>query len=68
MDAILNGPAHSPPPGKVSNFEDPINQDTAIWAVLSTLVVLTTIVGSVRLYTRAFLVRSVTYEDCKSSP
>ncbi|RYP84725.1 hypothetical protein DL770_005177 [Monosporascus sp. CRB-9-2] len=37
QEAILNGPAHAPPPGVIPNFEDPPNNNTSGVAAASSL-------------------------------
>lgn len=64
---LLNGPAASPPPGMTSNFIDSRTLDANVWAAATILTLLTTVTGFARLYTKARLIRSVAYEDCKSS-
>jgi len=63
---LLNGPAGVPPPRVSPNFVDPSN--------LTDFVILTTILGLlvttfaliIRIYTKAFLIRSITLDDCWS--
>jgi len=55
---LLNGPAGTPPFGTSSNLANPPNRD----ATQS----LTTVVGLIRLYTKALIIRSFEYEDCTS--
>lgn len=65
MEAILNGPAGTPPPGILPNFDDPSNQD--IWVILTLTLAVTfaTLAVWIRMYTKKFIIRSLTYEDCR---
>ena len=67
MLALLNGPAGAPPPGMTPNLVNPPNLDAIIIPTLSLCITVTTIVVVIRLYSKLFLIRSIAYEDCKSS-
>jgi hypothetical protein len=66
LQTLLDGPAGSTPAGVFPDFEIAVNPyrlfalATALCLISSTLVVL------MRLYTKAFIIRSFAYEDCRS--
>ncbi|KAI1125091.1 hypothetical protein F5Y10DRAFT_247856 [Nemania abortiva] len=51
----LEGPASSPPPGRVSNFDNPQNLNTLVHAVLVVVLIITSIVVILRVYSRIVL-------------
>lgn len=61
---LLNGPAGTPPSGISSNFVNPPNQDATSITACTIFLLLTTVAGSIRLYTKSLLIRSFGYEDC----
>lgn len=63
MDAILNGPAMAPPPGEVSDFSNPPNENPLAIGVLVTMIVISTFCVLVRLYARVYLLRKVSLEE-----
>lgn len=66
IQALLDGPADTPPAGTTSNFnvKPPYNsQGNAIVAVCAALVVL---VGGLRAYSRLRVTRTMFLEDCTS--
>ena len=65
LQELLNGPAQEPPVGAVPNFKDPSNLNNyLIWALVLCVFV-ATLTLFLRLYTKAFIIRSIAYEDCK---
>lgn len=64
MQALLNGPAAKPPPGVLPNFVDPHDISAAVIAVMSTCLIVTFLVLSIRSYTKLRLMHSVACEDC----
>ncbi|PYI08430.1 hypothetical protein BO78DRAFT_310959 [Aspergillus sclerotiicarbonarius CBS 121057] len=62
-EALMDGPAASPPAGQVSNLVDPPNSQVAGRAVHMILVVLTSIFFIIRLYTKVFLIRHIRISD-----
>ena len=62
---FLNGPAGIPPKGMTPNFEDPPNHDSLVISTVTVCLVLTTLAIMIRIYTKAFLIRSIKYEDCE---
>lgn len=67
IQALLDGPADTPPAGTTSNFnvKPPYNsQGNAIVAVCAALVVL---VGGLRAYSRLRVTRTMFLEDCTSA-
>ncbi|KAL9131152.1 MAG: hypothetical protein Q9217_000853 [Psora testacea] len=63
IKALLDGPAHHPPPGVVSNFENPWNLHPTIILILTLCMIITTISVLIRAYTKLFLFKSTAYED-----
>lgn len=66
LDALLNGPAGTPPPGILPNFDKPPNLDIASHLSVAVQIVLASLAVLIRLYTRYFLLRSVGYDDYTS--
>ena len=64
FDALLNGPAGTPPADTKPNFDDPASLDTIIYITKTITLTLTTLAVFIRIYTRRFLLRSVGYDDC----
>ena len=60
-----NIPALAPPPGSVSNFNDPKTLSTSLIAVLVVFMVLMPAVVGMRLYSRALLSHAVGWDDCE---
>ena len=59
-----NIPAIPPPPGVVSNFENPETLASSIIGVNVTFLSLMLIVVFIRIYARSFIVRSLGWDDC----
>ena len=68
LQLLLSGPAGKPPPGVLPNFVNPPTLNTASVSAMTVELVLTTLFVSMRMYTKAFLMRSLWYEDCKYNP
>ena len=68
MQALLNGPAGVPPLGTVPNFENPANLEYITNPVLVLCLTVATIAVILRTYTRFFLIRSASLEDCTLLP
>ncbi|KAH7323134.1 hypothetical protein B0I35DRAFT_477021 [Stachybotrys elegans] len=62
-DEFLFGPAMTPPPGIVPNFEDPPNRTRLGFIITTTCLVITSFFWLVRVYSRLFLLRRVRLED-----
>ena len=62
--ALLNGPAGTPPVGVQPTLDDSIKMIAPLTVILclgsATLLIL------MRMYTKLFFLRSIAYEDCKS--
>ena len=65
IQMLLNGPAGKPPEGVTPNFADQANLETTTIDILTVGMALTTLAVAIRMYTKSFLIRSLTYEDCK---
>ena len=64
LEALLNGPAGTPPAGVQSNFDNPANLNTIIIIVKTLALTLTTLAVLIRIYTRHYLSHSMGYDDC----
>ena len=64
LEARLNGPAMAPPPGLYSNFNDPSNLQVYAIITLTFCMTFSTVAVFVRMYTKIFLIRKVSLEDC----
>ncbi len=63
---LLNGPAMSPPPGVIPNFVDPPNLNS-YWVLSLTLsLTFSTLFVLMRMYTRLFISRVTSWDDCES--
>lgn len=60
-------PAVTPPPGVISNFEDPPSKAHIIHIVMSVCLGLVTLLVAVRIYTRACISKPLWWDDCKFS-
>lgn len=59
----LDGPALAPPPGVVSNFDNPSNQNGLAMGVLIACASIATVCLLLRIYGRFYLLRKVSAED-----
>lgn len=66
-EALLQGPAATPPPGLTSNLTDPPNQRAASYFVIIFFGLLATSALVVRLYTRVIILRRVKVAECEST-
>lgn len=64
LQAALNGPALSPPPGVRPRFDHPSDLRNISAAIRITCLVLATITLSMRMYTRALIIRRFSWVDC----
>ena len=64
LQALLDGPAGVPPPGVIPNFVDPPNYDTRAVTVMAIGSTVSMFVLLIRIYTKAFIIRSLVLEDC----
>ena len=62
---LLDGPGARPPNGQTSDFDSP--EDVSVYAipVIVTSLCLTTLAVGMRIYTRRFILRFVSWDDCK---
>lgn len=61
-------PGLEPPPGVVPNFVNPENYQNKIIACLTVFLAIATIFTAAKLYTKAVIVKSIAWEDCKYQP
>ena len=64
VQAMLNGPALTPPSGVQPNFTNPPNMDRTVILVITLCTTFSTIAILLRLYTKLFVLRKVVFEDC----
>ena len=64
LQALLNGPASTPPAGVVPNSHNPPNLNAFLIVTLTLALTFGTLAILMRLYTKLFIIRSVAYEDC----
>lgn len=62
--ALLEGPASPPPPGRVSNLDDPPNSYLQWRALFVTLWTVASACVFIRIYAKAFVVRRFRMSDC----
>ncbi|TGJ83406.1 hypothetical protein E0Z10_g5365 [Xylaria hypoxylon] len=62
-EAVLDGPAHTPPEGIMPNFDNPQSQNRLVIGAATTGFVLITIIFLARIYSRAFCLKRVHIED-----
>ncbi|KAF2257987.1 hypothetical protein CC78DRAFT_421731, partial [Lojkania enalia] len=63
-EIILNGPAASPPPGTVSNFENPPSKKSLGYGVLIATFTISSLVTAMRFVVKLSLVKKMHTEDC----
>lgn len=64
QQAILNGPAETPPDGTIPDFTNPPNRNGVALAIIVVCISLTALALLCRVYSRAFLVKRLHIEDC----
>lgn len=62
-EAVLNGPAHAPPPGVIPNFDNPPSQNNLVIGVLTTGYFIVVILFFARVYSRLVCLKRVHVED-----
>ena len=58
-------PALPPPPGVVSNFENPPSEATSIITVTAVFLAFMLAMVMMRIYTKGWIIRSLGWDDCK---
>jgi len=58
-------PALQPPPGVESNFLNPERRSQGIQSVATFLLCLITLMFAIRIYTKSFIIRKASWDDCK---
>lgn len=66
--ALLDRPAMPAPDGIIPNFVNPPNLNKEITFTLALCMSVATLLVSIRMYTKMFIIRSVGHEDCKVPP
>jgi len=64
---LATPPAATPPPGTISDFENPPSDARIVYTILSICLSFVTISVVLRVYTRARISRPVWWDDCKYS-
>lgn len=64
IQELLLEPAGKPPPGLVSNLQNPSNLDVPVILTVVVSIALATLATLMRTYTKVFLFKSFVYEDC----
>ena len=64
LEALLNGPAYTPPAGVQPNFDSPANLNTITITITTLAFTLTTLAVLIRIYTRHHLSHSMGHDDC----
>jgi hypothetical protein len=59
-------PAIPPPDGSAPNFDNPPSLHLPVLGVVVTSIFLTTLAVSVRVYTKAVILKNFKHEDCRS--
>lgn len=65
LEALLDGPATTPPAGIIPRLDNPPNIDTICYLTFSLCVSFASLAVIIRIYTKHFLIRSIAYEDCE---
>jgi hypothetical protein len=68
MELVLNGSSVEPPPGIQPNFVNPANLETEGLILVIFCLIATTLVISMRMWTKTRLVRKMVLEDCSFIP
>lgn len=66
QEAILNGPAHAPPPGVIPNLDSPPNNNALAVFAASICLVVSTVAFLIGAYAKIFCTKKIHIEDCKS--
>ena len=66
IQSLLLQPAAKPPVGVASNFNNPPNLDRPVVTVVTLCIAIVALAILMRTYTKALIIRSIAYEDCKS--
>ena len=64
LEALLNGPALAPPPGVTPQLNNPPSYRAATTAIPTVCLIVATLAVSMRVYTRARIIRVVNIADC----
>lgn len=68
LQALLDGPAGTPPAGVTPKFEDPQNLNAFLTLTLTLTLTFGTLAVLMRIYTKLFIIRSIACEDCRFTP
>lgn len=68
LDAIMNGPALTPPAGVTPNFQNPPNQNTMARAVTGVCLAVAALLVGLRVYVKVFCTKRCRLEDCEYMP
>lgn len=65
LQALLDGPAGKLPAGVIPDFLHPANHNTSVILDMTFCITIPALAVLMRMYTRIYLIKSTTYEDCK---
>ena len=65
LKQLLDEPAIHPPAGVTPSLDSPPNIDTVCYLTFSLCLGLASLAVAIRIYTKYFIIHSVTYEDCE---
>ena len=65
LKQLLDEPAIDPPPGVTSSLDNPPNIDTVCYLTFSLCVGFASLAVAIRMYTKHFIIHSITYDDCE---
>ena len=68
MSSLKNVPFQPPPPGQVSNFNNPESRGPTAVAIMYTFISLMWSLFLMRLYNKVWILRSLWWDDGKSHP
>ena len=68
VQALLDGPAGTPPPGMKPNFVDPPSLFTPIIVTLALTLFISTSALAMRIYTKLRIIKAWHLEDCILAP
>ena len=66
LKQLLDEPAIYPPAGVTPSLDSPPNIDTVCYLTYSLCVGVASLAVAIRIYTKYFIIHSITYDDCES--
>ena len=65
LKQLLDGPAIDPPQGVTSSLDNPPNLDAVCYLTFSLCIAFASLAVATRMYTKHFIIHSITYDDCE---